>query len=347
MIEPRDVTHGESLNLERERLKFERQKLSIEVMLKRRELSAHKADYLKQLLTNPVTLAIVGGFITLMTSILTTAFTASQNQTLEDRKAGYARESARETLQADLIKKFVEGPSRDAVRANLTFLVEAGLIPTYAKDIKEYIKANPESAPQISWVGGGISGVDDAVAVASLPVTDPLVSLGRSIGRIVSQDGKEACTAFLVKANLIATANHCIASNRTQTFLLGNVRTTANVVSSRGPSGDSAASFALLRLDESPSAPPLKIATTSPATGAALSIIMFRIGVPNQLTDRSADCRILAARQETFDHLCDTGAGTSGAPMFSADGEVVGIHGGRLGLQGWATRAHLLLPFIK
>jgi hypothetical protein len=68
-------------------------------MLKRRELSGHKSGSLRQLLANPLALAIVGGFVTLMTSILTSALTASQNQALEARRAAYTRESSRDSQQ--------------------------------------------------------------------------------------------------------------------------------------------------------------------------------------------------------------------------------------------------------
>jgi Trypsin-like peptidase domain len=333
----------ERLGFEQARLQLERQKLSIEVMLKRRELSGQKSGWLKQLFTNPLVLAIAGGFVTLMTSILTTAFTASQNRDLEARRAAYARESSRDNLQADLIKKFVEGPSRDAVRDNLKFLVDAGLVPTYAKDIGEYLKMNPEAAPQIGFVGG-TTGIDNAIALDALPKSDAIVSLGQRVGRILSDDGKETCTAFPVKTDLIATAGHCVKSGNSYTFVLGDERIVARIVSSKF-SEALLSNYALLRLEKNLSLAPLKMAETPPARGQ-LSIVMFR-GTPKQLVDRSLDCRILAIRKETFDHLCDTGAGTSGAPIFSSDGEVVGVHGGRSVSRGWATRIDILAPLIK
>lgn len=60
-----------------------------------------------------------------------------------------AREAAQQSLQADLIKKFVEGPSILTVRENLKFLVEAGLLPEYSDRIQRYLNSNPTAAPQV------------------------------------------------------------------------------------------------------------------------------------------------------------------------------------------------------
>src|SRR4051794_31675084 len=129
--------HPESLD--RARLRFERQKLALELHVKRRELAEQrKRSIWKDLLANPLSVAIVGGILTLMTTIVTNFLTAWAN-----------RESARQTLQADLVKKFVEGPRPETVRGNLRFLAGSGLIPDYAASIEKYLEANPSAAPQV------------------------------------------------------------------------------------------------------------------------------------------------------------------------------------------------------
>ena len=112
--------------------------------LKRREFreKEHKNPW-QDLLTNPVTIAIVGGLITVITALVTNYFNASETRRAEAAKARLAQESAKETLQADLIKKFVESPRAETVRQNLRFLVDAGLIPGYAESIKKYLDSNP------------------------------------------------------------------------------------------------------------------------------------------------------------------------------------------------------------
>jgi hypothetical protein len=156
MVEPESLEH-ERLRLERDKLRFERQKFAAELRLKRSQLAPPKSTLLKEVFANPLALAIVGGFLTLMTGIATTTFTARETREAEALRASYTRENARDTLQADLIKKFVEGPSPDAVRNNLHFLVDAGLLPSYADDIRKYLKDNPGAAPQVSTSSTSIS----------------------------------------------------------------------------------------------------------------------------------------------------------------------------------------------
>src|SRR5262252_8773740 len=115
--------------LEWEKLRLERQKYALEARLRRREIQNRNGKTLwRDLLTNPVMIAIVGGIITLFTAVITTYFNASENRQAEAAKARLAQESTKETLQADLIKKFVESPRTETVRENLRFLVDAGLI---------------------------------------------------------------------------------------------------------------------------------------------------------------------------------------------------------------------------
>jgi hypothetical protein len=142
------------LALEWDKLKLERQKYALEVRLKRREFREKEHKNLWQdVLTNPVTIAIVGGLITAITALVTINLNASETRRAEAAKAQLAEQSAKETLQADLIKKFVESPRTETVRQNLRFLVDAGLIPSYADSIRKYLDFNPGVAPR---VGGGI-----------------------------------------------------------------------------------------------------------------------------------------------------------------------------------------------
>lgn len=149
----------ERLRLEYERLRLDRQKLAVETRLKRRELLQSQNKIFKDLLANPLSLAIVGGFITLMTSIVTTSYSAKENREADERRAQQAVEAAKEprlsddrrakqALEAELVKKFVEGP-KEAVRANLKFLVDTYLLPDYAEGITAYLKNNPDAAPSV------------------------------------------------------------------------------------------------------------------------------------------------------------------------------------------------------
>src|SRR6266496_382885 len=146
--------------LDWERLRFERKKAAMEFRLKRNELADHRGKGWKELLASPFTLAIVGGFITVMSTIVSNHLTVSANLALEATKAELAAkgeaakavsasQAANQTLQADLIKKFVESPKTETVRENLRFLVDAGLLPDYATRISAYLANNPDVAPLV------------------------------------------------------------------------------------------------------------------------------------------------------------------------------------------------------
>jgi len=159
-LRSKDDLEEQRIALEWARLRSERQKSALEFRLKRWELADRKGKGWIDLIANPLTLAIVGGFITLMTTIVSNHFTVSANLAVEatkadlaakaeNNKAALAAKAANQTLQADLIKKFVEG-SKTSVRENLSFLVQAGLLPEYEDNIKAYLKNNPDTAPNIA-----------------------------------------------------------------------------------------------------------------------------------------------------------------------------------------------------
>lgn len=186
------------LALEFERLRFERQKIGAELRLRRRELKASGGKAWREIFANPLILAVAGGFLTLMTTTVTNSINASNTIKAESAKA-------RQALQADLIKKFVESPNRETVRTNLSFLVDVGLLPDYASRIRSYLQENPNSAPTASPSGlSEIRTDDDAIDLvisfeggyADLPTAPggavkfgiSLSQLKDFIGREVSKD---------------------------------------------------------------------------------------------------------------------------------------------------------------
>jgi hypothetical protein len=133
-----------------QRLRLERSKLALEVRLKRRELGLHAAKSLREAVANPLVLAIVGGSITLVTSIVTNYLTASANREADDRRARQVREAEGRALQSELIKTFLKTQDSKTARDNLTFLIESGLIPDHEVRIKEYLASNTKAAPKIA-----------------------------------------------------------------------------------------------------------------------------------------------------------------------------------------------------
>lgn len=147
-----DGLERERLSLGRDKVRLERQRLATETRLKRRELAKGGKSW-KELLANPLSIAIASGFLSVMGTLITTAYTSNQNRqseeerarqarASEDLRAKYASDSAKQALQAELIKKFVEAPRTETVRGNLRFLVDVGLLPDYGARIEKYLKEN-------------------------------------------------------------------------------------------------------------------------------------------------------------------------------------------------------------
>ena len=145
------------LALEFERLRIGRQKTAVELRLRRREIQNAGGKAWKEIIANPLTLAISGGFLTLMTTLITNSINTSNTIQAE-------RAKAQQALEVDLIKKFVESPNRETVRNNLKFLADVGLLPDYAAGISKYLKENPNSAPTASATGlQAVHSDDDAI----------------------------------------------------------------------------------------------------------------------------------------------------------------------------------------
>lgn len=214
----RDI-EKEKLALDWERLRFDRKKAAMEYRLKRNELAGARGKEFKELLGNPFALAIVGGFITVMTTIVSNHLTASANVALEQTKAELASkaettkaelgaQAAKQTLQADLIKKFVENPKTETVRENLRFLVDAGLLPDYASKISAYLKNNPDAAPQVG-----------NTSEPGLPVIGGMPSSSEAWPWLVGLKFNNFnfniifCQGTLVGPHTVLTAAHCVSSD--------------------------------------------------------------------------------------------------------------------------------------
>jgi hypothetical protein len=177
-----------------ERLRYDRQKMATEVRLRRRELKAPAGKAWKEIVANPLALAVVGGFLTLMTTTIGSSINTSNNIAAEAAKA-------RQALQAELIKKFVESPDPATVRTNLAFLSDVGLLPDYAERIRAYLVANPDSAPTASPTGlQAVRTDDDAIDLVIsfeggyVGASDPIwaTKFGINLAQLTNYLGREA-----------------------------------------------------------------------------------------------------------------------------------------------------------
>lgn len=162
--------------IEIENIKLERSKLALDVRLKRKELKTRQSDTWKHAFANPLMLAIVGGSLTLLTSVVTNYLTDSATRDADERKSTHAREAEDRALQSDLIETFLSTPDSKIARDNLTFLIESGLIPDHEKRIKEYLSNNSKTIPKL---GAGLATTAPYPACPSI-----------ELGKVVSADAR-------------------------------------------------------------------------------------------------------------------------------------------------------------
>ena len=213
--------NAEPLAFERERLRLERQRLALEVRLKRRELATRNRG-LRDIFANPLLLALVGGFVTLITSMVTNYLTASSARDADERRARVTHESEARALQSELIKSFLKTSEPKTARDNLTFLIEAGLLPDYEKQIGKYLKENTKVAPRISEDGAAqVSAADCLGNWVDFDATDhdPFVPVGFALHLGINRVDSRAYGGWDgVLLSAVADANAMAALARRQGF---------------------------------------------------------------------------------------------------------------------------------
>jgi V8-like Glu-specific endopeptidase len=356
-----DALERERLSLERERLRVERQKLALEFRLKRRELGERGDKSWKELLANPLMLAIAGGFLTLMTTIVTTSYSANESRKAETLRAELARESAKQALQAELIKKFVESPKTET-RENLRFLVDAGLLPDYASNITTYLDKNPTAAPAVGGLVPPIVGAtDQRVALSN---TVPTVQAKfQSVGfvHVVTKTAEVDCAGFLAAASIIVTLGPCLGnpaellkatfefaplagdpSAKPRTFAIEFGRRV--IVKGPPATGTYSIEIALAPLQgaEAAGLPYLPLDSQPPTEGQQLEMGFYSIDRQSWVYSAGDNCRVKRIETSELQHRCDTGAGSPGTPLLSPAGKAIGVHAGSGTINKRALRADII-----
>jgi V8-like Glu-specific endopeptidase len=348
---PDDAIEKERLALERERQRADRQKLALEFHLKRRELVERRDKSWKELLANPLTLAIAGGILTLMTTVITTYLTARQT-----------RDSAKQALQAELIKKFVESPKTETVRENLRFLVDAGLLPDYASNITTYLDKNPTAAPAVGGLVPPVVGPTDQRV--PLNNTVPTVQAKfQSVGfvHVVTKTAEIDCAGFLAAASIIVTLGPCLGdpaellnatfelaplagdpSARPRTFAIEFGRRV--IVKGPRATGTYSIEIALAPLQgaEAAGLPYLPLDSQAPTKGQQLEMGFYSIDRQSWVYSAGDNCRVKQIETSELQHRCDTGAGSPGTPLLSSAGKAIGVHAGSGTINKRALRADII-----
>lgn len=183
--------------------------------------------------------------------------------------------------------------------------------------------------------------------VSELSKSDPRSKFTQSIARFDtrSNEGVITCTAWLVSAFQILTANHCLSVDEepvdTAKALFGYTSPTDSIstrfVDLMLPAMEmnETLNFAVLEFEEGTrfTGTPLSFSAKVPNVGDKLYVLHHPSG--RELSFSLQPCRILSLDRNTFTHNCDTIAGASGAPLINADTlEVVGMHIGEKLLEG-------------
>lgn len=332
-----DARSKEAALLEREKLRLERQRLALEIRLKRRELDGRRRKSWFELLANPLMLALVGGMITVIVTVVTNTLSAQANRESEEYRADLARQTAKQELQAELIKKFVEGGNTSTVRENLDFLVSAGLLPDYAGGIRKYLSENPNAAPAVT-VAGGIIGTDDRVELSTQTPERRARFAGMGLLEISKRDGEFRCTGFLVAPKVVLTASFCVDSEvESAMFRPLEVASGEPAKSGQGLDlstqarleakvGSNEAGVVLVALREPVRAAAMPLSRTPPQAGEKLAMAFYSGDTNKIMLSEHDTCTVASVDALVLRHLCDTGGGSTGAAMMNDRGEVVGIH---------------------
>ncbi|MER9456623.1 serine protease [Mesorhizobium sp. M0478] len=242
------------------------------------------------------------------------------------------REFQYEIVKSELSNLSKTNGERAAV---LLFLARAGILNSLNRDelqamAEEQIQ-NPdkEIIPRLTSnsVLPGVIGFDDSQLISSLPDQHPARQLARAVGRLAIQRKNQlvVCTAFLVGPSQIITATHCAKDAISIRFLLlpkgtidGSVIFNVDLTKTKiVGSEDKMGGYASLGLDRPADASftPLVISRNALSENATLGVIYFRTdGLPRTVWG-VADCRVIKLEPNLIHHQCDTGPGSSGAPI--------------------------------
>ena len=271
------------------------------------------------------------------------------------------RQLERQKSEETRILEMIKTGDPDKAAENLKFLLEAGLIESQNRTakIQRFLDSRTPGTgpnlPTLSSVRNG-SPYDQAIRSSALPANSPLRKRSEAVGVIssISEDGAAfSCSGFLIGADLLVTAAHCIPDIKVARAAMLTLGSNHRYRILRLEVFDNEADFAVARVEGKPGNEfgVLKLSDKEPDIGDALAMIFFRDGGPEQLVDvPSEDCRVMAVQDQSLEYGCSTGSGSGGAPLLSPQGDrVYGLHHLRAqeSGRGVAVKSTTILSRIK
>jgi V8-like Glu-specific endopeptidase len=187
-------------------------------------------------------------------------------------------------------------------------------------------------------------GLDEKEPIARY-ADDPIISkVERSVAKLsfVDKGALYTCTGFMVEPGYLMTNQHCVASQEVcdTTTVVFDYEYDRNSILHFGEQYgclqvvkvDFDLDYALLQLTGDPASKwgTLKLNTSDPVQQGPMFVVQHPAGQPKMIS--KVNCLAGAvpvdgrAAATDFTHSCDTVGGSSGAPIFNENGEVIGLH---------------------
>lgn len=152
-----------------------------------------------------------------------------------------------------------------------------------------------------------------------------------AVGRIESPQGTGIGTGVLVGKNLLLTCNHVLSKTLQQAWVRFGYKTgsTGDVFElDDNVSSNSNPDYALIRIQGQPQQPILSPIDASLDAGQEIWLIHHPLGKPVVITSG----KVMQVGKDYIDHNIGAQEGSSGAPIFNRQWELVAIHQGHPGI---------------
>lgn len=290
----------------------------------------------------------------ILIAVITAAAVAVGNAAVSLMNAGSQVELEREKAEQARILEMIKTGNTETAAKNIKFLLEVGLIRNKETEQSLHsflVNRKPGEGPSLPSPGTVIAS-DAAKQLQEFSTLDPIYAASKPVGKLEVFRGTDVtfCSAFLVKSNYLITAKFCIEGSPSPTKMILTLNSAGRsqqfeVDQQPVALGKHGMEFAVMRVNGNPNQEFgfMNLSSFTPKVGAPLSMIMYRGGPDAWIVSGSVGCSVQMVGATTISHRCETGPGTSGAPILSSDAKsVVALHLSNQNGTGEAIRADVI-----